>query len=159
MPEELKTREDPDPLDGAVSGGASARDLVARSRIFDPNWYVAAYPEVGLQGWDPATHYLAFGAAQGLKPHLLFEPNWYLARRPAAAGNPLLDYISTGADLGIDPSPYFHTGYYLKAIVRPLREGLTPLGDFISHGAGERIVPTPFFDRDWYLRAYPDVLR
>ena len=73
--------------------------------------------------------------------------------------NPLLDYISAGAGLGLDPSPYFHTDYYLGAIGRPLRQGLTPLGDFASRHAGERTVPTPLFDREWYLRSYPDVLK
>jgi Glycosyl transferase family 2 len=138
---------------------AWARYEVLRSRIFDANWYIATYPEVGRQGWDPATHYLEVGAARGLKPHLLFDPVWYLARRPAAVKNPLLDYISRGATLGVDPSPYFHTDYYLEAIGRPLREALSPLGDFASQGASELIVPTPLFDREWYLRSYPDVLQ
>ena len=89
----------------------------------------------------------------------MFEPDWYLARRPGTVKNPLLDYISAGAGLRLDPSPYFHTAYYLEAIGRPLRQGLTPLGDFASLGASERIVPTPLFDREWYLRSYPDVLQ
>jgi glycosyltransferase involved in cell wall biosynthesis len=136
---------------------AWARYKILRSRIFDANWYSITYPEV--RGWDPATHYLAVGAARGLKPHLLFDPDWYLARRPAPVKNPLLDYISAGAGLRLDPSPYFHTDYYLEAIGRPLRRGLTPLGDFASLSASERIVPTPLFDREWYLRSYPDVLK
>jgi GT2 family glycosyltransferase len=158
-------REDPrDPLDRAFMARlrwAWARYIVRRSRIFDVNWYKATYTEVEQQGWDPATHYLAVGAARGLKPNLLFDPDWYLARRPrpATMKNPLLDYISTGARLRIDPSPYFCTNYYLEAIGQPLRQGLSPLGDFASRGAGERIVPTPLFDREWYLRSYPDVLQ
>jgi hypothetical protein len=117
--------------------------MVLRSRIFDANWYVATYPVVGRQGWDPATHYLAVGAARGLKPHLLFEPDWYLARRPATVKNPLLDYITTGAGLRLDPSPYFHTAYYLGRSGRPLGNGLTPLGDFTSRGAGEQLFQHP----------------
>jgi glycosyltransferase involved in cell wall biosynthesis len=136
---------------------AWARNVILRSRIFDLNWYRDTYPEVARQGWDPATHYLAIGAARGLKPHLLFEPDWYLPKRPETVKNPLLDYISAGANLRLDPSPYFHTDYYLEAIGRPLGKGLTPLGDFVSLAPGERIVPTPLFDRDWYLRSYPDV--
>jgi hypothetical protein len=135
---------------------AWARHRVLRSRVFDPAWYVVTYPEVAQQGWDPATHYLAIGAAQGLKPHLLFDPDWYRAKR-SAVGNPLLDYIRTGAALGLDPSPYFYTAYYLAAIRRPLHRGLSPLGDFVSQPPGERVVPTPLFDRAWYLESYPDV--
>jgi Glycosyl transferase family 2 len=136
---------------------AFARYVILRSRIFDPNWYVVTYPDVGRQGWDPATHYLAVGAARGLKPHPLFDPDWYLARRTAAVANPLLDYIRTGAGLRLDPSPYFDTDYYLEAIGRPLRGGLSPLGDFAACPAAERTVPTPLFDKAWYLRSYPDV--
>jgi GT2 family glycosyltransferase len=131
-----------------------ARHQLLQSRAFDTAWYIATYPKVARQGWDPATHYLAVGAAQGLKPHLLFDPDWYRTKR-SAVGNPLLDYIRAGAAL--DPSPYFHTAYYLEAIGRPLRKGLSPLGDFASQPPPERVVPTPLFDRAWYLKSYPDV--
>ena len=56
--------------------------LILRGRVFDRAWYIITYPDVTRQGWDPATHYLAIGAARGLKPHLLFDPAWYRARRP-----------------------------------------------------------------------------
>jgi hypothetical protein len=140
---------------------AWARHAIQGGRVFDRAWYIITYPDVARQGWDPATHYLAIGAAQGLKPHLLFDPAWYRARRPTA-GNPLLDYIRNGAAL--DPSPYFHTAYYLAAIGRPLRrrpwslgKRLSPLGDFVATPPGERVVPTPLFDRAWYVDSYPDV--
>jgi GT2 family glycosyltransferase len=144
---------------------AWARHVIQRGRVFDRAWYIITYPEVARQGWDPATHYLAIGGAQGLKPHLLFDPVWYQARRPAV-GNPLLDYVRTGAALGLDPSPYFHAAYYLAAIGRPLGRRLwtvgrrlSPLGDFVATPSGERVVPTPLFDRAWYLESYPDVLQ
>jgi glycosyltransferase involved in cell wall biosynthesis len=135
---------------------AFARHKLLRSRTFDAGWYVVTYPEVARQGWDPATHYLAIGAAQDLKPHLLFDPDWYRTKR-SPVGNPLLDYIRTGAPAGVDPSPYFHSAYYIAAIGRPLRKGLSPLGDFACQPPEERVVPTPLFDRVWYLESYPDV--
>jgi hypothetical protein len=138
---------------------AKARYVISRSRIFDRSWYVATYGEVDESGWDPAVHYLAVGASRGLKPHLLFDPAWYVQRCPTRIGNPLLDYIRTGAGLGVDPSPYFNSRHYLATIGRPLRKGLSPLGDFIAYGAGEGIIPTPLFEREWYIRNYPDVLR
>jgi hypothetical protein len=130
--------------------------MLLRSRVFDAAWYELAYPEVAREGWDPATHYLAIGAARGFKPHLLFDPAWYQTKKPVL-GNPLLDYIRVGAALGLDPSPYFHTAYYLAAIGRSLRRGLSPLGDHASQPPGKRVVPTPLFDRAWYLQSYPDV--
>jgi hypothetical protein len=138
---------------------ALARRVVLRSRVFDPRWYVAAYDEVAKSGWDPTVHYLAVGAAKGLKPHLLFDPVWYAEKRVTPRRNPLLDYIRTGADLRVDPSPYFNTRHYLATIERPLRDELSPLGDFIAYGAADGAVPTPLFDREWYLRNYPDVSR
>jgi hypothetical protein len=135
------------------------RRVVLRSRVFDPGWYVAAYDEVAESGWDPTVHYLAIGAAKGLKPHLLFDPVWYAKKRFTPGRNPLFDYIRAGADLRVDPSPYFNTRHYLAAIERPLRDGLSPLGDFIAYGVADGVVPTPLFDREWYLRNYPDVLR
>jgi glycosyltransferase involved in cell wall biosynthesis len=138
---------------------ARTRHVVLRSRIFDPRWYAAAYHDVGKSRWDPVVHYLAVGASRGLKPHLLFDPVWYAQKRATAVQNPLLDYIRTGARLGVDPSPYFNSRHYLAAIGRPLRKGLSPLGDFVAYGMADGIVPTPFFDRQWYLQSYPDVLR
>ncbi|QTL02432.1 glycosyltransferase family 2 protein [Aquabacter sp. L1I39] len=36
---------------------------------FDPDWYLATYPDVGEAGLHPLTHYIAFGAAEGRLPN------------------------------------------------------------------------------------------
>lgn len=129
--------------------------LIARSRIFDRKWYQLEYPASRRE--DPIIHYLARGAEEGCRPHLLFDPEWYKAARGARRRDPnlLIDYILEGARQGVDPSPYFSAAYYSKA-AGSLR-GLTPLGHFVSFGLPRGLVPTPVFDREWYLANNPDV--
>src|SRR5271166_6415989 len=133
--------------------------LIARSRIFDANWYRREYPDCAAAGLNPMVHYLLEGARQGARPHLLFDPVWYGRRRGATQKdpNPLVDYIRYGAAEGYEPSPYFSSEHYRK-IAGPLH-GLTPLGHFIAYGLPRKISPTPLFDRDWYLATNPDVRR
>ncbi|WOJ91128.1 glycosyltransferase [Methylocapsa polymorpha] len=133
------------------------RWLIARSRIFDVDWYKTAYPDVGAEGSDPISHYLQEGARQGRRPHLLFDPAWYEAARGSARRdrNPLIDYILYGAAEGVEPSPYFSTPFYSKISGGLGR--LTPLGHFAADGSRRGLVPTPLFDRRWYLENNPDV--
>jgi|GEM_PF-4801891 len=135
------------------------RWLIARSRIFDRKWYRAEYPESGVAGLDPIMHYLLSGADRGYRPHLLFDPAWYKnARGPRQRDqNLLIDYINYGAREGIDPSPYFATPFYRKAVGGT--GGLTPLGHFVACGLPRGLAPTPLFDRAWYLKNNPDVRR
>ena len=135
------------------------RWLIARSRIFDRNWYLAEYPEIGVTGLDPIMHYLLSGADRGYRPHLLFDPAWYKnARGPRQRDqNPLIDYINYGAREGIDPSPYFATAFYRKAAGGT--GAMSPLGHFVAHGLRRGLAPTPLFDRAWYLKNNPDVRR
>jgi glycosyltransferase involved in cell wall biosynthesis len=132
---------------------------IARSHIFDPNWYKIKYPQRHAQGWSPLVHYLLEGAREGNQPHLLFDSAWYQRARGAQQRdpNPLIDYIKYGAREGFEPSPYFSSPYYLQK-VSDLR-GLTPLGHFIAHGLPRGEAPTPLFDRIWYLENNPDVRR
>lgn len=132
---------------------------IARSRIFDPNWYRAEYPDCDAQGWNPISHYLLEGAARGNRPHLLFDPDWYQRVRGALQRdpNPLIDYIKYGADEGFEPSPYFSAPFYRKFAGHFGR--LTPLGHFLAHSPASGVAPTPLFDRSWYLDNNPDVRR
>ncbi|MCI0466489.1 MAG: glycosyltransferase [Beijerinckiaceae bacterium] len=131
--------------------------LIARSRIFDRNWYLTEYPE--SIGGDPVTHYLKLGAHKGFRPHLLFDPAWYREKRGQGQRDPdpLIDYIVYGSLDSIDPSPYFSSAFYRNA-AGDLR-GLTPLGHFAAFGLRRGLIPAPLFDREWYLANNPDVRR
>lgn len=93
----------------AVSGLEAHHEdrlLVKASSLFDPDWYVAQYPEVAESGVDPVEHYLQYGTAGDYTPGPEFDAAWYLAQNPevAAAGlNPLLHYLRQGAGEGRMP--------------------------------------------------------
>jgi hypothetical protein len=48
--------------------GLRDRGVVARSPLFDRDWYLREHPDVGAAGVDPALHYLVAGHPAGLDP-------------------------------------------------------------------------------------------
>ena len=79
------------------------RELVASSPLFDAGWYVARYSDVAAAGWDPALHYLLFGASELRNPGPKFDAGWYLNHNTdvkASGVNPLLHYIQKGSAEG-----------------------------------------------------------
>jgi len=73
---------------------------IARSELFNKNWYLESYPEV--RG-DPAVHYYRLGWKKGYDPSPLFSTNGYLERHAdvrAASINPLWHYIRFGKQEG-----------------------------------------------------------
>jgi glycosyltransferase involved in cell wall biosynthesis len=44
-------------------------DLDAKAIGFDPEWYLATYPDVALLGMDPWSHYVRYGRLLGRSPH------------------------------------------------------------------------------------------
>ena len=81
-------------------------ETIRASALFDPEWYLAANPDVQKSGADPAWHYLAHGAAEGRDPGPIFSTAGYFSRNPdvAEAGkNPLLHYETMGRMEGRSP--------------------------------------------------------
>jgi hypothetical protein len=52
--------------------------LIARSGLFDRDWYVRTYPEIDASASNPVLDYLERGAAEGRDPGPLFVGSWYL---------------------------------------------------------------------------------
>ena len=76
------------------------------SLIFDAEWYVQAYPDVGTAGIDPVQHYLQTGFREGRNPNPYFDTGWYVAAYPDVASHgedPFLHYIFYGAREGRKP--------------------------------------------------------
>lgn len=78
--------------------------------LFDPDWYLRTYPDVGASGIDPLGHYRAAGRAEGRAPGAWLDPDWYARLREQAvgagpAGDVLADYLTVGLPAGIPPSP------------------------------------------------------
>jgi GT2 family glycosyltransferase/SAM-dependent methyltransferase len=82
--------------------------LIARSGLFDVEWYLSQNPDVATHGADPIAHYLKRGAFEGRDPSRAFSSQWYLDQNPdvrAAGFNPLIHYLRFGATEGRIPSP------------------------------------------------------
>ena len=74
--------------------------LLARSPLFDGEWYLSQNTDVKEAGVDPALHFLLSGGAEGRQPGPLFDTNFYLAANPNVAGlkeNPLIHFMRWGA--------------------------------------------------------------
>ncbi|MWD29650.1 hypothetical protein E0K89_019390 [Aquicoccus sp. SCR17] len=112
--------------------------VIARSRFFDRDWYLAHCPEAArdaARGGDPARHYLRHGAVLGCDPGPGFSAQGYLDRNPdvAAAGlNPLLHYERHGRAEGRSghvpppPPPDPEPGRALGRQLEEMRAGTRP---------------------------------
>jgi GT2 family glycosyltransferase/glycosyltransferase involved in cell wall biosynthesis len=85
--------------------------------LFDPDWYRERYPDVGISGMDPLTHYIRFGANEGRDPNRFFDGAWYREHYAdvAASGlDPLLHYLRFGARELRNPHPRFDAAWYAE---------------------------------------------
>ena len=77
---------------------------LAGSDLFDPDYYLAAHPEIVATHLDPLVHYIEEGARRGLRPHPRFDVAYYL-EQCALGGehpdNPLFHYLTVGATRGL----------------------------------------------------------
>lgn len=132
-----------------------ARRLLARSRLFDAQWYLTENPDVAAAGLDPVDHYLKHGAGEGRDPSPLFLTGWYLRQNPdvAAAGiNPLVHYLVHGWLEGRSPNALFEPRWYLAQYPDVAKAGLEPLSHYVQHGVAEDRKPWAGFDAHEYLR-------
>jgi hypothetical protein len=73
--------------------------LLARSTLFDADWYLSRYPDVAVRGLDPIQHYLEFGWREGRDPGPSFSTKGYLKANKDVAQlgiNPLIHYLEHG---------------------------------------------------------------
>ncbi|HEX6441412.1 MAG TPA: hypothetical protein VF007_04440, partial [Stellaceae bacterium] len=79
-------------------------DVAKKSGLFDPEYYLATYPDVAQRNIDPLVHYLEEGGREGRNPHRDFDSVFYLKQckaRGETPENPLLHYIRIGAARGL----------------------------------------------------------
>ncbi|MEM0928869.1 MAG: hypothetical protein AAGI89_06215 [Pseudomonadota bacterium] len=75
------------------------RSLIAKSGLFDGEWYGRRYPDIASSGFAPLVHFVRFGGAEGRSPSERFSSSHYLKVNPdvAATGvNPLVHYLTVG---------------------------------------------------------------
>jgi hypothetical protein len=74
--------------------------LIRSSGLFDPEWYLATYPDLAGSGISPLRHFVRHGAMEGRNPSANFDCSAYRRSHPEAElqhVNPLAHAIRTGA--------------------------------------------------------------
>jgi glycosyltransferase involved in cell wall biosynthesis len=82
--------------------------ILTSSTLFDPDWYVAQYPDVLISKLDPAIHYLRFGTLLGRNPSKDFDGVHYRHENPdvqRSGINPLVHFESLGRGEGRSYQP------------------------------------------------------
>jgi hypothetical protein len=79
------------------------KEIIAKSGLFDPEYYANVNPDVVAAAVDPLDHYLAHGRAEGRRPFAEFDPVAYLEANPdldPASTDAFLHYIRKGKKEG-----------------------------------------------------------
>ncbi|MGA0595805.1 glycosyltransferase [Enterovirga sp. CN4-39] len=141
---------------------------------FDPDWYLATYPDVRASGVDPYRHYLRHGAVEGRDPSPAFSTSYYLERYEdvrRSGVNPLVHFWKHGEAEGRRPLPAIlpdATGgdhphltvdrdWYLSRNHDVREAGIDPVAHYFCNGEREGRAPNPYFDPKFYLDLYGDV--
>ena len=116
-------------------------EVLAKSHLFDPEWYLREYPDVAAAGENPIVHYLSFGAAEGRNPGPDFDGRWYVNCHSDVAGahlNPLLHYLEAGASEGREIRRVIRPNALEKKIEARFGE-IEPLHAFLIPSASRRL--------------------
>lgn len=70
---------------------------------------------------------------------------------------PVVHYVFTGAEDGLDPNYIFDSTWYLDTYTDVKDEGKNPLLHFLVHGDSESKNPGPAFWTSWYKTKYTDI--
>ena len=148
--------------------------LVEGSGLFDPGWYLAAYPEIAGFGGGPLGHFCEYGLRETRDPGPEFSHAVYRRRAPDAfkGSEPPFVHAMRGRSLETEPlwSPgtpdalrrmmlrtdVFDAAFYLRDNPDIARAGGDPFAHFCSNGAYERRQPGPAFEPDFYIEQHPD---
>ncbi len=136
-------------------------NLIEQSGLFQPDWYAAAYPDVGMSGLYPLRHYILVGRLLGRQPNPLFSPPYYLVQTkdPAARENALVHYLTCGFRDRLSPHPLFDPRWYLGNYADVLYSGVEPLLHYLRHGGSEGRSPHPCFPATRVLQRCPHLLQ
>lgn len=127
--------------------------------IFDPDFYLQAYPDVAEKRLDPVVHYERFGARELKNPGPLFDAQWYVEGNgdPEVRKNPLRHFLLRGWKERRNPHPLFDVSFYLERNPDVHEANVNPLSHFIVDGWSQLRDPHVLFDVSYYLQQNPDV--
>lgn len=121
--------------------------IITESGLFDEQYYLSQYSEVGTGAISALQHYIEFGAAQGYNPNPFFDSRYYLDHYPEVAQaklNPLAHYLYCGAAEQRNPHPLFDTAFYLSHHPDVANSGINPLVHYYFYGLAEGRVALSF---------------
>ncbi len=144
------------------------------SLLFDPARYLVANPDVAAARLDPLLHYLTYGQAEGRATFLtggvaaadpLVSAVFYdrqlgaslMPAGEAGAQQAAAAYGSTGWQAGLNPDPWFDTGFYLTRNPDVAAAHIDPLLHYELFGWKEGRDASAGFSTGGYLAANPDV--
>lgn len=134
--------------------------MIADSGLFDPDWYLSRYPDVGILGLDPFEHFIKCGSEMLRSPRALFDARFYCRMAADSADalvHPLLHYLKVGRFENLDPHPLFKVGWYLSTNPDVRESGVEPLSHFLHHGGMEGRGPHPAFPTHRVLERCPQL--
>lgn len=115
-----------------TNGMDLATELLRKTSLFDPDWYVATYPDVRALGMDPVDHFLRYGALLARNPGPRFHTSYYVEKHlgdQTGRLNPLIHYLRQGRKAGLAcRDPELDPVGWAKGEVDALRAKLLSLG-------------------------------
>jgi ADP-heptose:LPS heptosyltransferase/GT2 family glycosyltransferase len=119
-------------------------ELLEASRLFDPNFYRSAYPDVAAMNMDPLLHYLERGCRERRDPGPEFDTAHYLEQCALLGETPqnaLTHYLTEGINRGLTPVPAAAAALYVDiprlvggAAETPVHGGLSIVGWGLTGG-------------------------
>ncbi|MCB9397019.1 MAG: glycoside hydrolase family 99-like domain-containing protein [Acidobacteria bacterium] len=133
-----------------------------KSPLFDADYYLQMYPDVGQSELDPHQHYALFGYMEGRQPGPLFDPQYYLSKNPDVASaevNPLIHFLQFGASEGRSPHCLFDVQWYTHQYPEAKSYVRGPFFHYLEVGVDKNHWPHPLFDPEWYRSRLPKHVR
>lgn len=120
---------------------------IRKSGLFDAEYYLTTYRDVGQRNIDPLVHYLEEGGREGRNPHPDFDAAFYLEQcrqRGEAPSNPLLHYLRVGKARGFlrqrnHPAIAAPSGAAAAAAKPPIIVAIEALGVLGAAGGTSRV--------------------
>lgn len=89
--------------------------LTSWTRLFDPDWYIARYPDVAKSGQTPEEHFDSKGAVELRDPNPWFDSARFSAQQLLPGNvNPLVAYLGIEPSRRVETSVWFDGEYYCR---------------------------------------------
>lgn len=111
-------------------------DVIKSSTLFDEEYYLEKYEDIGRRNNDPFRHFIRHGFKEGRNPNAFFDTKFYRKKylNNNDTINPLYHYLSSTSTFGYKLSDNFDGQYYLNKYPDVLKSGMNPLIHYMQYG-------------------------